>query len=138
MDPRPVKIRLKSILQGSVERFEYDGLCRRKGSLYCITYTDRSDSALTRVRIDAGEGGMTLLRHGTIKARMQFELGRETPVKYQADAFSADFLLMTHEYRFIRSDSSLRILLDYTLSETTGEPVTEGRQEMDILFSDSQ
>jgi hypothetical protein len=73
MDPKPVKIRLKSSLQGSEELFEYEGFCRLKGSMYCITYTDRSDASLTRVRIDAGQGGMTLHRQGSISTRMQYD-----------------------------------------------------------------
>ena len=136
MDPRPVKIRLKSSLQGSLELFEYEGFCRLKGSMYCITYTDRSDASLTRVRIDAGQGGMTLHRQGSISTRMQYDPDRVTPVKYRADAFSAEFLLKTREYRFICGDSFIHIFLDYTLTETTGETVSQGRQEIEIRFSD--
>lgn len=136
MDPRPVKIRLKSCLQGSEERFEYDGFCRQKGSLFCITYTDRSDASLTRVRIDAGKGGMTLHRQGSISTRMQYDPDRVTPVKYRVDAFFADFLLNTREYRFLCSDSSVKIFLDYTLTEITGETVSQGCQEIEIRFSD--
>ena len=136
MDPKPVKIRLKSSLQGSEELFEYEGFCRLKGSLFCITYTDRSDASLTRVRIDAGQAGMTLHRQGSISTRMQYDPDRVTPVKYRVDAFTADCLLKTREYRLMCSDSSIRIFLDYTLTETTGETVSQGRQEIEILFSD--
>lgn len=136
MDARPVKIHLKSTLQGIEERFEYDGLCRKKGSLYCITYTDLSDSAVTRVRIDAAQSGMTLLRQGSITARMQFSTGKQTSVKYKADAFSADFLLKTELYRFVCDTSSIKIFLQYALTETGGGPVSEVCQEMEITFTD--
>lgn len=136
MDPRPVKIRLKSSLQGREELFEYEGFCRLRGSLFCITYMDHTDTSLTRVRIDAGHGGMTLYRQGSISTRMQYDPDRVTPVKYRVDAFSADFLLKTREYRLMCSDSSIQIYLDYMLTETTGETVSQGRQEIEILFSD--
>ncbi len=134
MDAAAVTIRLKSIMQGTQETFEYEGRCRKKGTLYCITYTDLSDSSLTRVRIDAGPGGMTLHRQGAITARMQFDPDRTTSVKYRIDAFSTDFLLKTNEYRFSCSGSFIHIFLDYALFEASGETISQGRQEMEIIF----
>ena len=134
MDAAAVKIRLKSIMQETEETFAYEGRCRQKGTLYCITYTDLSDSSLTRVRIDAGPGGMTLYRQGAITARMQFDPDRTTSVKYRIDAFSADFLLKTNEYRYSCNGSSIHIFLDYALFEASGETVSQGCQEMEIIF----
>lgn len=138
MEAVPVKITLKSILQGTEETFAYEGRCRGKGTLYCITYTDRSDSALTRVRIDAGPVGMTLHRQGAITARMQFDPARTTSVKYRIDAFSSDFYLKTKEYRFACNGSSIQIFLDYSLLDAAGETVSQGCQEMEILFMPPQ
>lgn len=137
MDARPVKIILRSSIEKTEERFEYEGLCRVKGSLYCITYTDRADSALSRVRMDAGREGMTLHRRGSINTRMQFDPRRETPVSYSFDAFRTDFILKTKEYRFSAGEASLQIFVRYTLTEKDGQPVSEGSQEMEIIFTDT-
>ena len=136
MDARPVKILLKSSIQSSQESFSYEGSCRRKGSLFCITYTDPSENTPTRVRIDAGPDGMPLHRRGAITARMEFCPDRDTDVKYKIDAFSADFVLKTRTYSFSSDDSSIRILTDYVLSDPSGEPVSENRQQMIITFKD--
>ncbi len=116
MKPRPIKIRLLTVVDGEDSlSLLCDGLLRVEGERQIITYAEKEEGGTTATRLTIEEGRVSLLRHGGVNYSTVYEEGRTHTSLYSLGGLTLDAAVSTERLSVTRGDYP-SFLCDYTLS----------------------
>lgn len=128
MDVKRGKIHLASTINGEETQYEYSGEYNVISGNHCVAYTDYTGNALTRVGIEAAPTTMLIHRTGGVTADMLFDPDHETAVNYNVLTLKTLLRLKTHRLIVEAKGSVVRICVEYSLDDGSGEIVTQASQ----------
>lgn len=129
-------IRIKSIINGDETLNEYIGEYAFDNGVHNIAYSDYTGTDLTKNGIQATDTAMLLHRAGAFEGDMFFDINSDTVVKYNALMVRSGFLLHTKSYSLTKKENQIRIELEYTLNDGSGQDEISGKQKIKVIFED--
>ena len=138
MEPRKIRIHLRSVIDGDEAQYEYEGEYLRKHGSHNLVYTDYTGNEVTKVALEATDLALLLHRVGFITADMLFDTETDTVVRYEAASLRSGFLLHTDDYRLKEEDGRIRIDLAYVLHDSSGGPEIRSLLTFDITFLEGE
>jgi len=138
MEPRKIRIHLRSVIDGDEAHYEYEGEYLRKDGIHNLVYTDYTGNEVTKVALEAADQALLLHRVGFITADMLFDMQTDTVVRYEASTLRSGFLLHTCDYCLTEEADRIQIDLEYGLNDSSGAPEIHSRLTFDFTFLEGE
>lgn len=122
-----IESRQKSIIDANVvhDRYEYEGRAGRVGDAFYISYEQKEDKEVIKNLLKVEDNKLTRTSKGEHTSNtMVFSLGNTTSSDYKTPYGNITMSFLTKNLQTIKSDSSMRIVIEYILS-MNNEPTLE-------------